>query len=419
MMNGTSNQLYVRITFIMVLLSLSFRAAAQDDKDYKYERNSLCIMMIEHPNLAFNEEIKYVFSTMDVPHRFNDHSLGVRAIKFAEDKDQVKNIQSFCKQVMLGKRVIAKWFNRDKESGCFDMELIKERGNYSATVIDVNLAKSQTRNLALLEDAGEHLISHTYLVISDIYYIDKSNKWQILKEGLNFAGNMVQQVQQQGNTPISQNDDPFGSSTYSWMYEDLMDNIKGFRVKITSYLFRLQWNDEIAGQFYDQYYTEDATEADKIKAFLSKSVDFNLEYVGEVSNSSSKSQLYGVKTNEQLIRKVCIRALDKNLADLQHTFSDFRIKAPLIETSPLKAYVGMKEDIDEKSRFEVLEKIINENGRSSYKRVATIKPVKDKIWDNRYMAAEEQAQNADLKATEFAKVSGGDILSGMLIREIK
>ena len=40
-------------------------------------------------------------------------------------------------------------------------------------------------------------------------------------------------------------------------------------------------------------------------------------------------------------------------------------------------------------------------------------------WDNRYMAAEEGAYGADLKATTFVKVSGGNFYPGMLVREIK
>jgi hypothetical protein len=144
-----------------------------------------------------------------------------------------------------------------------------------------------------------------------------------------------------------------------------------------------------------------------------------MEYVGCVKNTSSKTVLYGVKTNEELITKVCTRALDKNIADLQHQFSDFRIKAPLVSVSPLKAYIGMKEDVSNDSKYEVLEKQTDEKGKQVYKRVGIIKPIKNKIWDNRFMATEEGSKDASLNATEFQKISGGDFLPGMLIREIK
>lgn len=79
----------------------------------------------------------------------------------------------------------------------------------------------------------------------------------------------------------------------------------------------------------------------------------------------------------------------------------------------------MKEDVTEESRYEVLERQTNEQGKIEYKRVGVIKPVKNKIWDNRYMAMEEGIIEAALNGTEFQKVSGGDFYQGMLIREIK
>lgn len=410
----------MKIYYIIFVFFIGFGdLQAQESAEFRYDRGSLYMMMIKHPNLTFNREIEFVFSNMMKPDRFNDHSLGVKSVQFAEDEDQVKNISSFIKQVQLGKKIVAKWFNRDKQTGGFNMELIKERGNYNATVADVNVAKQQIRGLSLLEDAGERLISHTYLVMNDIYYVDKSNRWQILKDGLNFATSLAEPWLLGGDVSVTNNDNPFESSC-AWLYGGLLDNIKGFRVKVTSYLFRLKWDDEIAQQFYSQLYTENPNiDSDKIKGFNESRGLFEMEYVGKVENTSSKTSVFGVKTNEDLIKKVCTRALDKNLADLQHSFSDFRIKAPLVSLSPLKAYIGMKEDIDEESRYEVLEPQLDELGKIKYKRAGIIKPIKGKIWDNRYMATEEGVIEATLNGTEFQKVSGGDFYPGMLIREIK
>ena len=66
----------------------------------------------------------------------------------------------------------------------------------------------------------------------------------------------------------------------------------------------------------------------------------------------------------------------------------------------------------------MLEPVIDENGRTSYKRVGVIAPVGGKIWDNRYMAVEEKAEGSNLTETTFKKVSGGNFHPGMLIREI-
>ena len=57
--------------------------------------------------------------------------------------------------------------------------------------------------------------------------------------------------------------------------------------------------------------------------------------------------------------------------------------------------------------------------RTTYRYVATLKPVKGQIWDNRYNAVTEQAEGSDLTYTTFKKVSGGEVLPGMLIIEGK
>ena len=114
-----------------------------------------------------------------------------------------------------------------------------------------------------------------------------------------------------------------------------------------------------------------------------------------------------------------MRALDKNIVDLQKEFDEFRIKAPLTGINPLTSDIGLKEGITENSRFEVLEKVIREDGTIKYKRAGIIRPEKGKIWDNRFMAEKEGTEESLLGYTTFEKVSGGDFYPGMLIREIK
>lgn len=390
---------------------------AQTEDDYEYERASLCMMLQQHPAKRFGSEIQFIFSQMQLPERFNNHDLGVKLVSFAEeDRDAVTNTSSFLKQTALGRRLIAKWFNRDKKTGKMNMELVRERGLYNSTKSAANIARAQLRGKALLEDAGELLISNTYFVLNDITYVDKSVGINIFKDVANFTSNIAMTWT---NMKVSDDDNPFVNPALSSI-NGVLEDIKGFKVRIRSYLYRLKWNDDIANQFYAQYYV-DNKDYDKGKAAkFGQSKDlFELEYVGMVENTEANTTLKGTTTNEELIRKVCTRAVDKSLAGLQHKFADFRIKAPLISTEPLKAYVGMKEDITEKSRYEVLERSVGKDGKVSYSRVGIIKPEAGKIWDNRYWASEEKTDKSSLDATYFKKVSGGDFYPGMLIREIE
>ena len=143
---------------VLMLSSTTFIFAQSQDEDYKYERSSLCLMMVQHPDLAFDSEIQFVFKQIPMPERFNDHSLGEKVVKFAEQQDQQKNIESFIRQVDLGKRCVARWFNRDKNKGTFDVSLLRERGFYDASALDINIAKKSARGMAVIEDAGEKLV---------------------------------------------------------------------------------------------------------------------------------------------------------------------------------------------------------------------------------------------------------------------
>ncbi len=387
-----------QVVFVNICMTFSSSLCfAQSEDGMEYERNSMHVMMIKHLNQRFDDIIEDVFLHSPFPERFNNHNLGVRTVSFAElEGDQSRNIASFIEQVNLGQKMVAKWFDRDKQTGTFDMELVKERGYYNATQNQKNVARASIRGLALLEDAGENLISKTYLLVNDISYKSKGSGNWLLKSLANVY---------LGNADAAQKS---------------MEAIGGFKVDIKSYLFRLKWNEDVAQTFYSEYYTEkDNVDEAKVRAFANEKKLFQMEYVGKTESMSSETNFKAVKDPKALLVKVCTQTIDQNIAQLQHQYSDFRIKAPLLSTQPLKADIGVKEDVTENSRFEVLERVLDQEGRVSYEQVGIIKPIKGKIKDNRFMVTTEESQDASLDATEFEKVSGKDFFPGMLIREIR
>jgi len=391
---GLLNRLFLSSSFALAV----FIAGAQSSEDdFKYRRNSIVSIMINHPEYKFGDEIEAIFKQLPTPTRFNDHNLGVRSVMFgsSDRKDQKENIDRFNKEVNLAQKIVARWFKRDKATGGFCMDLVSERGVYDASYDDVAKAKASARGLALLKDAGEELIPNTYVIFNDIIYNSRSGIGSILK----IAGNVYI-----GNIDGVQNN---------------MQEIAGFKVTIKSYLYKLVWNNEIAERFYSDYYFEQsAPDAAKKRLFESEHDFFTLQYVGVTESTNQHTSFVGVKDPREALRKICARVIDRNISDLQHAFPDFRIKAPLLSTSPLMADVGLKEGITEDSRFEVLMPETDSNGILKYKRVGIIRPVKGKIKDNRYMAVEEGAEKSELTATEFESTSGSDFLPGMLIREM-
>lgn len=379
----------------VVFACKTYMLAQNSEENILYERSSLHSMMIGHKNQKFSEIVKQVFKSVPFPERFNDHNLGVKAVDFAEtSSDLSSHVDLFCKKVNLGQKMVAKWFNRNKSTGTFDMELVKERGFYNASQADINLARASLRGEALLKDAGENLISSTYLLMNDVTYQSKGTSGSFLKMMAN---------------------------VYSFSPKKLQENMQaigGFKVQIRSYLFKLVWNDSIANEFYRKYYTEQE-DKEKSQLFMNEKELFSMEYIGCTTSESSEQHFSKSKEPAVLLTKVLTRAIDQNIAQLQHDHEPFRIKAPLISTEPLQAYIGLKEDVSTSRQYEVLERVQNEDGSISYERIGIIKPVAGRIWDNRYMSYEDEGVDKEVKATEFEKVSGKDFYTGMLIREIK
>lgn len=368
---------------------------AQEDDTYIYERSSMHSMMIKHLNEKYVDLVESVFLKIPFPERFNDHNLGVKSISFAEtSKNQLNNIEEFVSEVNIGQKMVAKWFNFNKQTNSFDMELIKQRGFYNANVGDRQVARASIRGKAMLEDAGENLIKNTYLLVNDISYQSKgSGNWILKSYAAVYTGN-VNNMQK------------------------ALQGVGGFEVTIKSYLFRLKWNNEIAMEFYTKYYTEDGIkDKDKIDAFRADKRLFKMELVGETSSVIKEKEFKTLKDPESFLMKVTKRTIDHNIAQLQHEYPEFRIKAPLLSTSPLKADVGVKEGIKDDMLFEVLERVITDDGKMHYETVGVIRPVKGKIKDNRYLVTEDESAEATLDATEFEVVSGKDFMPGMLIRE--
>ena len=388
----------------------SLNAAAQSAQDVatKYRRSSIYSLLISHNDQKFADEIKRAFVAMPVPDKYNDHDFSVKVVEMSSKLKGVASdnentaVTQFLETNHVASRLVGKWFNRDIYTGTCDMELIKERGLYNAGKFDHILSERSARSQALMMDAGEQLIGNTFVLVNDIRYIDKENTGKVVGGLFRALGQMA------GYSDLGNN---LGS---------MMETLKGFRVKINTFLYQLNWDEQTAFNFYKDQYTEQP-DITKFNNFDNSRANYKLTYAGKVESSGSTTSFLGVNLDDKdaMVRKACQRALDENVVALQTQFPAFRTKSPIVTTEPLTAFVGMKEGVNAKSKFEVLEEVEAEDGTRSYHKVAEIVPIEGKIWDNRYMASEEGAEGADLGCTTFRKVSGKDILAGMLIREVK
>ena len=402
----------IRNIAIGLVVSIAISVQAQET-DANYRRSSIYSVLVNHTDQQFASEIKEAFLQIPVPDKFNDHNLSVKVLNLdkklsgASSEKENPLITEFLNNNKVASRLVGRWFNRDFFTGQCNMELVKERGLYNATEFDKQLASRSARGMAMLQDAGEDLIGNTFVLVNDIRYVDKNKGAKTASSILKVFGSIAAAYT---GTNIDDLTDNIG---------DMVETIKGFKVKINTFLYKLEWSDDIATQFYQDQYGA-VPDPTKKANFDAARGNYKLKYVGKVESSGGTTSFLGINEDQPvvMVRKACQRAIDENVDDLQRNYEEFRTKSPLVSVEPITAFVGMKEGVTAKSKFEVLEVVELENGKHKYNRVGVIQPIENLIWDNRFMAVEEGAQGATLGFTTFRKVSGKDFSKGMLIREM-
>ena len=396
-----------RVIVLLTMLLVGAGLFAQDAKTgkdttgvmLKYRRSSLYSVIIEHPTFPYAESIDSAFFAMPIPDKFNDHNIQPRVIisnaakmkKGGKNKEagNMADIDEFIATNKIPRDMIAKWFDRNPQTGAFDMNLVQERGFYDASAADISAAEASTRNFAILGDAGEELIGKTFMIVNDITFVDKGEQSEKAGKALGLIGTLLT-----GSSNNALND-----------VGKLVNEIDGFTVNITTYLYRLVWNDEVMGTFYKMYWISDGYLDDAKKAAFENSDVFSLDYIGATTTSGSitTSKSFSKLSKDQQMLKAVTRAVDKAIVELQRSYDEFKVNVPIgaisADGKTVEVPIGLKEGVNEKSRYDVLMPSKDpDTGKVKYKKVAELKPVKDKIWDNRFGALEEAEMRAAAKA---------------------
>lgn len=404
----------------------------------KYRRSSLYSVLMKHSTFNYGQAIDSAFMAIPVPDKFNDHNLdGLRSFESSAAKQKkggkkkeetnAADIAAFIAENQIARKMVEKWFSRDSCDGSFDMGLVQQRGNYDASQADINIADRSALGRAILADAGEDLIAKTFLLINDITFVDKGERSAKVGGFIKILGSAM------GSDVSAMTD----------MAALAVNQIDGFTVNITSYLYRLDWNEEVAGHFYTEYWYGRGEENPDKRAAFDASDLFTLSFVGKTTTSAGNlaSKSLAKKTKEEQMLKVCTRAVDKAIVELQREYDEFKVNVPLYrvnEDGTVDVQIGLKEGINPRSRFDVLMPVEDENGRVTYKKIGRLKPIEGRIWDNRFGADEDAAAlaadraegvkttprneddqgDASLDASTFEVLAGVQkIVPGALVRE--
>lgn len=432
------------------LLAVSYWMSASAQEAEKktftpYYRNALTNMMVYHPEDEFGYDVFKIFRSLPSDDKYDEHDVHLRVIDNSlvtnvrnkafgfhrqtyggslvltadEKQANAEALLALLNEAEIGKRIVARWFNLTGETlqdAHFDVENIVARNDYNASFQEIEQTKQTIEGTALLQDMSDELISHSFVLVSDITYITAEERASAAKLTVGILGAIFDGLSG-GNS----------GQRMTETVEDIADKFTGFKVLTHSYLFQLVWNDSISNLFYSRYYTSEPNPA-KMRAFLEDRSSFRLVYLGTESANHEKTKLVDRYTREELLQMITVRSIDKNVAKLQKRFESFRVKAPItaIEYDKkgnvvgYRAQIGQKEGIEDNMKFEVLEARVVK-GKLQYRRVAVLKPVRNHIWDNRFNALIENDKDGETQGTLFkldTKNAGASIYPGMLIRQI-
>ncbi len=280
---------------------------------------------------------------------------------------------------------------------------------YDASALDLHIAGETERGTAMLADAGEELIGKTFVIVNDYKYTNKEEVAAKASKGLGFAKNLAAAA---GYDISTVTDIASAGATIAG---------KGYVVKTTSYLYQLVWDEEAAATFYYSYWTDENNyDPAKVEAFNNSS-NFKLKLVGyQSAYADVQSSIFSDKNNDDLIKMATVKATDKAIAKLAVKYEEFRTKTPLFSAEPIAAKIGSKEGLEKGDKFEVLEQVTTEEGKTEYNRKGIIKV--DEVWDNSLSAEEmeELKRQGKLSGNQYTTFQGGgNYYPGMLIKQIK
>lgn len=369
---------------LVIILSFAITTFAQDVKEKvpsKYDRSSLTTLFLDfqsgnHWNVARSKIDSVQFSDKYDNNNLNSLLLETSFSRGIGLRESIKNELA---KSDLPRQIIAKWYNRQAD-GTMNMELVHERGRFTATDADFLRAQTSKRGNAALEDYGNRLVNLSYILVIDVADIKT-----------------------------------MGEAGYK--------GSKGWQATVNGYLFRINFNDEVRNAFYETWIYDDDTEEvkeQKRKAF--QQLDIPLEFVINKSLTVSASQsekdsglklLKKEKTTDQLMQEMLQKAYDETIYRIEMDVEEFKVKTSLYETRPLRAKIGLKEGLKTDYRFFVYEYVYNsKTGKAEPKRRGVIRAAnKSKIVDNRKVAT------GDTQTSKFYQVAGRKLEPGFIMQQ--
>ena len=351
----------------------------------EYARNSLSLVALKfdgrHDNIILSQ-----FPSLQPPEKFYFNPLKEPVIVLSGSKRPVNeelpellqyippdNIKKWLEDKKVAQQILATWFNRQPD-GSFNVDVLKQRGLYNANDNDFLAASASKRGESALMDMGLKLVNQSYVLVYDFFDVMTMDEYYDNK---------------------------------SVASKDRISN--GYKAKVKSYLFRLDFSEEVATQFFNNYWTSAGDKDLALKARAFEQAIFKWIHVGNQRVESEATQynanqiagLKKQKTNEELIRNLLADVMEKVTPQMEAGNDAFRVKAMVSSVHPISSKIGKKEGLSLDNRYFVYENRQKKDGTIYKKRIAVVKVMK--------VAENRQVTSGKSESSEFYKIFGGKV----------
>ncbi|MCO7332163.1 hypothetical protein NHN08_06570 [Riemerella anatipestifer] len=254
----------------------------------------------------------------------------------------------------VGNQIMGNWFPEfiNEQEG-YSLKVLEGRGKYAATDADVLRSEASHRK-SILNNLGEKLIDRSYVKVYYLY---------------------------EGKAKL----------------EDIVLSEKKKKVGVKTYVYKLNFNDEVRTNFYENYFNQ----LDGVQK-----ATFPLTFVLENENNISISEDDRGREDYAATAEKIFSRIDNELSS---KVNDFKVQTAVIETSPIRAKIGYKEGLRIDDRYDVMELVLDSEGKEVAKRKAVVR-VDSYIADNR-----SEATGGTTDMTKFYKFLGGRVQEGMTL----
>lgn len=344
-------------------------------------------------------------SIMDVLAQYNSpeslNGLGIAELKNIVEMLQGRKYREDLKQEVdkiedqVAHQLVQKWWSIQSDGSCSDTLLFRlacmsATQNQAADAAESTMGASKE----LYNELSEATMSNTYVTFTKLDFYEN-------EPIAAFTRNIMGMVA--GMTGI-----PGADLAVQKTYQAMKD---GYTAFANCLLYQLEWNQDIANEFYGLW------EGNKINMDKFYSMKFNLKYIGSTGSSATcmmKKEDKG-KDAEHMVNKTISKALNRQFADLQTAYEEFRPMMPVMGLDAkggVIADMGTKEGVKVGDVFNLLEPVTNAKGVTKYVIKGTIKVVKwtdeqfkDGVWDNAETAATSDGSE-DIIGTHLSKFKG-------------